>query len=65
LPRMELAILQNHVIRNLWEASLATEILNNGLVMLMHVNIASCVILIVRDLVLHPCYGSSSLSCKV
>jgi hypothetical protein len=44
----------------------ATEILNVGLVMLMHASIASCMILVVRDLVLYRWGGlSSSFVCYV
>jgi hypothetical protein len=50
---METAILQNRIIRNFWVASLAAEILNLGLVMLMQASIASCMILVVHDLVLY------------
>ncbi len=60
LLSMELAILQNHINRNFRVASLATEILNVGLVMLMQASITSCMILVVRDLVLYQWGGSSS-----
>jgi hypothetical protein len=60
LPRTELAIFAEQVIKNYWVASLAGKILNVGLVMLMHASIASCMILVIRDLLLYPCSGSSS-----
>ncbi len=62
----EFAILQNHINGNFLVASLAAEILNFGLVMLMHVSIASCIILVVRDLVWYPWFGLLlSLSCEI
>jgi hypothetical protein len=49
-----------------WVASFAAEIVNICLVMLMHASIASCIILVVCDLVLYLCCGSSlSSSCKM
>jgi hypothetical protein len=50
---MEFAILQNHINWNFWVDSLAAEISNVGLVMSMQASIASCMILVVRDLVLY------------
>jgi hypothetical protein len=57
LPRTEFAILQSHINENFQVAGLAAEISNFGLVMLMHASIASCIILVVRDLVLYLWFG--------
>jgi hypothetical protein len=62
----ELAILQSHINGTFLIASLAAKISNFGLVMSMHVRIASCKILVVRDLVWYLWFGwLSSLSCKM
>jgi hypothetical protein len=49
---MEFAISQNHINGNFWVASLAAEILNVGLVMSIQATIVSCMILVIRNLVL-------------
>ncbi len=53
----EFAVLQSHINGNFLVAILAAEILNFGLVMLMHASIASCIILVVLDLVWYLWFG--------
>jgi hypothetical protein len=62
---MELAVLQKHINGNFWVASLAAEISNVGLVMLMQASIASCMILVVRDYDYQWGGLLSSSSCKM
>ncbi len=62
----EFAILQSYINRNFLVASLAAEISNFGLVMLMHASMASCIILFVLDLVWYLWFGLLlSSSCKI